>query len=70
MRGIILAAFCHVSWLNVQKLLRYPTRKGLIGKKPYLTLLSIDEHNLYYEGKDRVSLPEGSRRGILLYKLK
>lgn len=55
---------------RVKKLLRYPPRKGLVGSKPYLTLLSIDEHNLYYEGRDRVSLPEGSRRGILLYSLK
>ena len=53
-----------------QKLLRYPPRKGLLASKPYLTLLSIDEHNLCYEGRDRVSLPEGSRRGILLYNLK
>ncbi|CAM9339819.1 unnamed protein product, partial [Laminaria digitata] len=56
--------------LRGQKLLRYPPRKGLLASKPYLTLLSIDEHNLYYEGRDRVSLPEGSRRGILLYNLK
>lgn len=48
----------------------YPSRKGLVGSKPYLTMLSIDENNLYYEGRDRVSLPEGSRRGIMLYNLK
>lgn len=53
-----------------QKLLRFPARKGLVGSKPYLTLLSIDEHNLYYQGKDRVSCPEGSRTGIMLYNLK
>lgn len=53
-----------------QKLLRFPARKGLLGGKPYLTLLSIDEHNLYYQGKDRMSHPEGSRTGIMLYNLK
>ena len=53
-----------------QKLVMYPSRKGLVGSKPYLTMLSIDENNLYYEGRDRVSLPEGSRRGIMLYNLK
>ncbi|CAM9126790.1 unnamed protein product, partial [Hapterophycus canaliculatus] len=56
--------------LRGQKLLRFPSRRGVIGSKPYLTLLSIDEHNLYYQGKDRVSVPEGSRRSILLYNLK
>lgn len=56
--------------LVFQKLLRFPARKGLVGSKPYLTLLSIDEHNLYYQGKDRVSCPEGSRTGIMLYNLK
>lgn len=55
---------------TTQKLLRFPTRTGLFGSKPYLTLLSIDDHNLYYQGRDRVSLPEASRRGIMLYDLK
>lgn len=53
-----------------QTLLRFPPPKGLWGSKPYITRLYIDEHNLYYEGRERNSLQEGSRRSMLLYTLK
>lgn len=63
-------SYAYVQRHAPQKLLRFPTKKGMLRTKPYLTRLSIDEHNLYYEGRDRVSLLEAARRGILLYDLK